>query len=232
MVSFLDLKREINSIGEVGVLNKYLTDAERHKFACFKYEKRKVEWLAGRVAVKNAVIDLCGNSKENWKMWQVVAKKSGRPYIKSDKSCPEISISHSGGYAVAMAAMNISCGIDIQEVTEKVVKVKDKFVDDEESDLCKITNNINRLSEEKFLTLLWSAKESLRKGVELIPVPGFLELKLCGISGELSKGFVFDFIFQRDLKNSKNSELLKTFQKIEGKYAISIFCSNCRNGIS
>ncbi|MCK5229817.1 MAG: hypothetical protein KAR13_06110, partial [Desulfobulbaceae bacterium] len=65
----------------------YLTPLELRRFRKFKYEKRKLEWLGGRIAAKHAVMRLLTPDRPhnlmNWQEWCVVPDQHNRPFIES-----------------------------------------------------------------------------------------------------------------------------------------------------
>jgi 4'-phosphopantetheinyl transferase EntD len=91
---------------------------------------------------------------------------------------PHISISHSGRYAMAVAAA-APCGVDIQENRETLGRVRERFCSPAEDRL--LTRRLPGLEPSEHLALLWAAKESVKKAVLLEPMPGFLELELTRI---------------------------------------------------
>ncbi len=182
----------------------YLTPLELRRFRKFKYEKRKLEWLGGRIAAKHAVMRLLSpdhpKKLTNWLKWSVVPDQNNRPFIESSstpikKPAPYyISISHSKGLAVAMAASS-PCGIDIQKISSTVTRVKEKFVHPEENTILTQCGQIAKIDAATRLTLLWSAKEAFRKTFFLTPLMGFMELRLIKASGTIKKGLILDFIY-------------------------------------
>jgi phosphopantetheinyl transferase len=120
--------------------------------------------------------------------WQDIAiesQESGRPFCVTGKldqrphNIPDISISHSSDLAAAMAVSRGKCGIDIQQTSQKTVKVRERFCTQEEHEM--LQGFLPDASETVRLTLLWAAKEALRKAADITPVPGFLELQLMEI---------------------------------------------------
>lgn len=78
----------------------------------------------------------------------------GKPYI--DNLDKYISISHSGKYA-AVIISDVRCGIDIQQYVEKIYRIQNRFLHQEE---------VDRISEDNKrdeLHFLWGAKESIYK---------------------------------------------------------------------
>ena len=71
------------------------------------------------------------------------------------------------------------CGIDIQADSASLVRVKDRFCSREEEDL--LGHHLKKLQLSDHLTLLWAAKEAVKKGADLERMPGFLDLVLTDI---------------------------------------------------
>ena len=107
----------------------------------FESESKKQQFLASRLLLKVEF----GN-------WKTHHNPNGKPHPINNSS--EISITHDRGIAGIIKSMN-PCGIDIQAITPKVIRVKSKFVNE---------NDFYSTSEkEKDLTILWCAKETLYK---------------------------------------------------------------------
>ncbi|RJX28197.1 MAG: 4'-phosphopantetheinyl transferase superfamily protein [Desulfurivibrio sp.] len=164
---------------------RYLCPQERARLHAFRHEKRKVEWLAGRIAAKCAGLLLQHEQEEirhdrhHWQQLQVTNDQAGRPYLlwstPEKSSQVHISISHSSGYAIAMAARE-NCGIDIQLVTPAVERVEARFACAAEKN---ILGEVARLhGSQAALTLLWSAKEAVKKSCGRPKLPGFLDIGL------------------------------------------------------
>lgn len=157
-----------NKIHEIA--EYYLCEEERKKFYSFRYEKRKTEWLGGRIAVKYAVLLLQNNEekiwgKSHWQQIKIKSYSSGKPFVESpalSNNTPlYVSISHSEKWAIAIASYE-DCAIDVQRVTKKVERIQQRFVTNNEIKILeKNLNKTKRLREA--LTLLWSAKESVKK---------------------------------------------------------------------
>ena len=151
------------------ILATCLSSEEMALYANYAYEKRKREWLGGRLAAKVALLALSGSqfSVENFSTISVLPRENGSPVISSPSTfsgpIPSISISHSGNYAVGMAADAASCGIDIQQISEKTKRVADKFCTSDE--LVLLSNYAKNISKLEQLNLLCSAKEALKKSL-------------------------------------------------------------------
>jgi phosphopantetheinyl transferase len=91
--------------------------------------------------------------KQNNLLHKVVKDENGKPLIDDDSL--HISISHDTDYVALMIA-NTPCGIDLQHVTEKVLRIKNKFYD-AEADAPADDELIN------CITKVWSIKEAIYK---------------------------------------------------------------------
>jgi phosphopantetheinyl transferase len=122
-------------------------------------EKRKCEWLTVRMLLKT----LSGEEKE------IAYLPNGKPFL-SDRSY-HISISHTNckvvtdqtrnnklrGYAAMVLNEKKKVAIDIEMISPRVLRVKDRFLSGEE------TKAIAADAEMVHLLLHWSAKESVFK---------------------------------------------------------------------
>ena len=127
-----------------------LSPTEKEKLYSFKFIGRRLEWLASRLMLKEL------NDEE--KSIPIAKDKFGKPFIKG--SHWKISIAHTFGYAAAGLGENLSSlGLDIELISNKAYRVKDKFLSKEEQDLLKQLN----AEEEEIFTLAWCAKEAVYK---------------------------------------------------------------------
>lgn len=79
--------------------------------------------------------------------------KEGKPELRQEKC--HISISHSHDKLVIIYNSREATGIDIELIRDKVLKIKDKFLSQQE--LIEADNNVEKL------IIYWAAKESLYK---------------------------------------------------------------------
>ena len=185
------LAMETRRKGEKVMVENCLSSTEQQQFEAFSYGKRKNEWLGGRIGAKIAAARCMAASDPNGETavaWQDIAiesQESGRPYPvlnkqgRAPRNMPDISISHSTHLAAAMAVNRGKCGIDIQQASGRTVKVKERFCGPAEFEMLHFLPDAG---DTMRLTLLWAAKEALRKAADTTPVPGFLELQLMEIS--------------------------------------------------
>jgi len=124
-------------------------------------EGRKCEWLASRVLVKS----LLGEEPE------IRYTSAGAPFLHG-KTC-QISISHTKGYAAVLLTENKNAGIDIEFLSDRVRKIRTRFMSTEE-DLA-----IDSIHESEHLLIYWSGKETLFKmiGQEEVDFKKHLHIK-------------------------------------------------------
>ena len=88
-----------------------------------------------------------------------------RPYLKDEQF--HFSISHCGDYAAAIVSKDSRVGIDVEIPVEKIQRIQNKFLSEEEKRQWTIGNmqftNILLTPDSRLPTLLWSAKESVFK---------------------------------------------------------------------
>lgn len=111
----------------------------------FSAEKRKQEWLAVRVLLK----ELCGEEKK------IAYLPSGKPYLE-DRSV-FVSFSHTQGYVAVALHPSVEVGVDIEQYGTRVQRVASRFVREDER------VSIESGDEVYGLLLHWSAKETMFK---------------------------------------------------------------------
>ena len=117
----------------------YRSDVERHKS-----EKRRQEYLSVRALLLDALGHEC----------DVFHDEMGKPFLLEEHLC--ISISHTKGYAAILISPLREVGLDIEQFSDKVFHVRDKFLRAEEQ---RIIDSTDRTQ----LLLCWSAKEAVYK---------------------------------------------------------------------
>lgn len=123
-------------------LIKLLNNEDVHlQLEKYKSPSRRLQFLASRVLI-NHVFNTSKTEKS----------KNGKPFINDTKY--HFSITHDKIFA-GLIKSEINCGIDIQEITDKTVTIRHKFVNEHDI-YCDS-------SDKKHLTFLWCAKEALYK---------------------------------------------------------------------
>jgi len=141
-IAIVPLQEDSESLlSRLSFKDKYLPVTEKMT------EKRKREWLAIRVLLK----ELTGEEKE------ILYNSLGKPYL-SDHSF-HISISHTKGYAALIVNKENEVAIDIENIASKskVENIRKKFLNEEEE------KSFSQSDDQIRLLLYWSAKESLFK---------------------------------------------------------------------
>ncbi|MDF1548391.1 MAG: 4'-phosphopantetheinyl transferase superfamily protein [Bacteroidales bacterium] len=110
----------------------------------FKYPSRKSEWIATRLLMYNLIN----------KVISIDYNENGKPIIDNHNHC--ISISHTKGMVAVIIAKNLA-GIDIEQFSDRVEKVENKFM----SGIERI--QISKKNKTSNLLAYWSAKETLYK---------------------------------------------------------------------
>lgn len=114
-------------------------------FERFSAEKRKQEWLAVRVLLK----ELLGEEKE------IAYLPSGKPYLKDESMY--VSFSHTAGYVAVAIHPSAEVGVDIEQYGTRVQRVSSRFIREDEK------VSIASGDEIYGLLLHWSAKETMFK---------------------------------------------------------------------
>jgi 4'-phosphopantetheinyl transferase len=134
-----------------------LCAAEREVFAGLVVEKRASDWLAGRIAAKRAVQRMTGLS---FRRIEIVVDGLGRPGVTVSGGAEVfVSISHSGGVAVATAATE-PIGIDIERVEPRDQSFEELVLTP--ADRAEVAGLRGREREDR-LTRIWSEKEAYAK---------------------------------------------------------------------
>jgi len=185
------LEKTIELAGEKKALSGSLSRTEQELLNKFTLAKRRREWLGGRLAAKYAVDRLRESVRSRqyalpWTDYSILGDENGRPHILTDNKTgtpmPDISISHSGSFAAALAVHKGFGGIDLQEITPKIMRVQDRFCTPGEERILWESIPGAPANIASLLTKLWSAKEALRKVARMQTLPGFLEMKLVEIN--------------------------------------------------
>jgi 4'-phosphopantetheinyl transferase len=123
-----------------------LSDGEEMLYKSFVAESRKKQWLAYRLLLRRLL------APENIALEY---DPSGKPFLAGIDM--HISVTHTEDLAAVIISRNAKVGIDIEKIRPRIQKVRDKFINEEESIL------IFQETELEQLTLAWCAKEALYK---------------------------------------------------------------------
>jgi phosphopantetheinyl transferase len=113
--------------------------------ADMRAEKRQQEWLAVRLLLR----DLLGEET------RIAYRPNGAPFLPEKNL--HISISHTRGYAAVILSEQAPVGIDIEYLSDRVLKVRSRFMRPEEEAM------IDAGHEVEHSLVCWCAKETLFK---------------------------------------------------------------------
>ncbi|CAP18481.1 Holo-[acyl-carrier-protein] synthase [Candidatus Phytoplasma mali] len=107
-IDIIEIKK-IEKIGIEKISKRILSPEEYNIFLNIKNIKRKLSFVAGRWAVKEAIFKTAYTSKNkkiNFCSYTILNNELGKPYVKNlDTKNIMISISHSEKYAIALAIL-------------------------------------------------------------------------------------------------------------------------------
>ena len=115
-----------------------------------KKEIHQLQWLASRLLLKKHF---------HQKRIQLHKDEFNKPSLFIDNTPYHISITHAGKYAAIFISASATVGIDLELIDERILNISNKFLNEKELKL------IQELEHEqaKFISLIWSAKETLYK---------------------------------------------------------------------
>jgi len=157
-VSLLDLAQLMD---EDATAARVLSLEEREEYARLEHPARRREWLGARVCLKAMLVRQhfvndprqCAIMKDNW----------GRPWLSLVQERPGrkvhgCSLSHQGRFACAGASRRADApiGVDIEEVSPRLLRVAGGFVRDGDA-------LIGSGPPEERLAMLWALKEACAK---------------------------------------------------------------------
>jgi phosphopantetheinyl transferase (holo-ACP synthase) len=151
-----------------------LSDSERQQFtAASKVEKRKRDWLSGRIAAKDAVrkllkdecgLELCPADIE------IMQDDNGRPmpyglWVETAGFVPQLSITHGDGIAYALACRpspEFIAGIDTEPARNRGDAFEDMAFTESE---IKMLATVKPEDRDAANTAFWCAKEAIAKAI-------------------------------------------------------------------
>ena len=133
----------INETEEELLKDLQLSKKDLNSILSLRLAKRRKE----RIACRKALAFLMQTSDID-----ISYGKSGEPLMEGY----HISFSHSGEYAAAIVSKTKKVGIDIERISEKILNLYPKFVNEEELKFLDFKN-------PKEITQIWSAKEAIYK---------------------------------------------------------------------
>jgi phosphopantetheinyl transferase len=111
---------------------------------------KRLQHLAGRYLLRFLFPDFPNG--------EIEIADTRKPFLPEEQY--HFSISHCGDYAAAIVSSNYRVGVDIEIITPRVERIKQKFL---HADELVFVNQVLPASQVALLTLLWSAKEAMFK---------------------------------------------------------------------
>ncbi|MFG2317657.1 MULTISPECIES: 4'-phosphopantetheinyl transferase family protein [Streptomyces] len=143
--------------------SRYLTPAETEQAAALRVPRRRVEWLAGRLALKHAV---SAHGRRHWDLAReprtvevravTGGLQAGRPVVDAPV---EVGLTHSGDFAVAVCGPH-AVGVDLEH--DRPMPPTLARVLDEECDPKAPSADARRLAAMPAM-LRWTCKEAVLK---------------------------------------------------------------------
>lgn len=181
---------EIDNINDIP--ENMLTEEEACRLTMMG-EKRRKSYLAARIACKYLVKKLAGGNA-SFPLDMINTITRDKPYPRCpmpDGSNPYFcSVSHDSMYAVATASKN-RIGIDVEEISERVLKALNRFMDKREISIAKESP----LSEVQAVLRVWSIKESATKALRITMYKTWKETHVIEIGNNSSKLILNDKIY-------------------------------------
>lgn len=148
------LRREaVEALRELDRSSCFLSEAEKLICRRLATEKRRLDWLSGRLAAKKA---LAPRLNADARDIEILNEPSGRPYCTHPEA-PAISISHTqAGGLCAVSAGSEPIGADWEAVAPRDPRMLEFYTRPEE-------RGPQVLSDARLQTRLWSAKEAVLK---------------------------------------------------------------------
>ncbi|MDO4159647.1 MAG: hypothetical protein Q4D41_04250 [Prevotellaceae bacterium] len=155
----------------------------------YKSESRRKEALAVRCLIDK----VCGNDL------MLTHNDDGKPFLSDGKN---ISISHTRGYAALISSRKHDVAIDIEYISDRVTKIKDRFLRHDEN------------AETLVSTLIhWCVKETMYKLYSSDKL-GFDDIKIKAIDGDGVNGVVIS-------ENLVRNEDVKVYYRISEQFVLT-----------
>ncbi len=159
--------RESLAADEKATLKRYLAPQEQARFKELKTDKRKIDWLAGRIVAKRLIREshfAHDGAIVPYSAINIVPDELGAPQVSiagEKAGSQRISISHSAGCAAAMLSVEpgVRPGIDVESVEERDPSfIRDYFTDAERA-------ATKGRDPAHLFTSIWAVKEAVVKAL-------------------------------------------------------------------
>ncbi len=144
-VGIWKIEEDLNTL--LGLVN--LSAKDSNTLSSFSSVKRKTEWVAVRVLLKELI------QEER----QIEYTLSGKPYFLDNKGY--LSISHTDSFVAVIYSSTTAVSIDIERFHERVNRVAYRFINEDEEYVYVAGEN-----ETWMKLLVWSTKETIYKYID------------------------------------------------------------------
>lgn len=143
-----------------------LAPAEYADYLTLKLQKRRIEWLSGRLAAKITATKLCRMLGKNnsWNDLIILSDDARAPYLAEQPQWT-LSISHSGEFAVAVMSER-RIGVDLEKIVDHPSALADYFCcEEEQAELAHWQPEPSVWN--RLLMQFWTRKEAVAKFAKL-----------------------------------------------------------------
>ena len=200
-------------------LERLLMNDEITIYENYKKTNKQIQFLGGRILTKLVVSKYLSSTIDLREIEIKRDHSSLKPllYIKGKRETSiNISISHRADYIASGLSRN-HLGIDLEKIDEKLLRAKHLFLSSKEESL--IQSKANNKSEMlKYITMLWSSKESIVKieNLDLFYVLNNYCLE------EISDNNIFYLRFNNSQETDKKRPLFKSYNYEFSGYVFSM----------
>jgi malonyl CoA-acyl carrier protein transacylase len=141
-----------------------LKPREIQQWKRLRSDKRSTQYLLGRMVAKDAVCALLGDGHQAGEV-EILPDSMGRPAVTENGSgaMPRVSISHTDGFCVAVAAdpkRFEGIGVDVERMRSKIPTLEELLISDAER---RIALQNGALENPEWTLRIWCAKEAAAK---------------------------------------------------------------------
>jgi len=171
-----------------------LSPAEWQQFYHMKgLDRRRTEWLFGRIAAKDAVRSLWQRTHGERPFpadIEIETDEHGRPFARArfdtPHEMPAISITHSDGVIVALASFTPEVGVDVERIRPRGRRFERLAFDPQERELLEVCD----LGRDEAIARFWCAKEAAAKALGRGLIEGPKSLAVRRFDGEDGTAYV------------------------------------------
>lgn len=143
----------------------WLGERERASLASLRFEKRRLDWLSGRLALKQLLRKVAPAASDmRPDQLEILKAESGAPYLAPESGLGgSISISHSQGWVLAgYCPHGAAFGLDLERVEPRDPALAETFFT---SDELAVISALSDHAQATAVTAIWSLKEAALKAL-------------------------------------------------------------------